>query len=66
MFMLTIRCPRTGQAVSTGLYTDPDSFRMIPEVLVVTNCPRCGLHHTWRPDEAWLAGDPPPSRSLRR
>ena len=54
MSLLMIRCPRTGQEVWTGIETDPDSLRKIPDDLFYTSCPRCGLDHAWRRDEAWL------------
>jgi hypothetical protein len=55
MSMLMIRCPQTGQAVSTGIETDPDSFKRIPDVVAWAHCPHCGLEHAWWHDEAWLA-----------
>ncbi|MGI8724041.1 MAG: hypothetical protein ACR2J1_01455 [Methyloceanibacter sp.] len=55
MSMLVMRCPRTGQEVPTGIETDPDSFRVIPDVMVYTTCPHCGIDHAWWPNEAWLA-----------
>ena len=54
MSLLMIRCPRTGQEVWTGIETDPDSFRKIPDDLFYTSCPHCGLDHAWWRDEAWL------------
>jgi hypothetical protein len=56
MSMLMIRCPRTGQDIPTGIETDADSFKQIPDVLVYTLCPHCGTDHAWRRDEAWLDG----------
>jgi hypothetical protein len=55
MSMLMIRCLQTGQAVSTGIETDPDSFKRIPDVLAFAHCPHCGLEHAWWRHEAWLA-----------
>jgi hypothetical protein len=54
MSLLMVRCPRTGQEVWTGIETDPDSFRKIPDDLFYTWCPHCGLDHAWWRDEAWL------------
>lgn len=61
---LMICCPQTGLEVSTGIETDPESFKKIPNVLIRTRCPHCGLKHAlWRAD-AWLAdGSPPQDRS---
>ena len=61
MSMLMIQCPRTGQPVSTGIETDPDSFKRIPDVLAFARCPQCGLEHAWWHDEAWLAEGSPSS-----
>ena len=60
MPVLMICCPQTGREVSTGIETDPESFQKIPNVLIRTRCPHCGLEHAlWR-DDAWLAGGSPP------
>lgn len=58
---LMICCPQTGREVSTEIETDSESFQKIPNVLIRTRCPHCGLEHAlWR-DDAWLAdGSPPP------
>jgi hypothetical protein len=48
MSLLMIRCPLTGQEVWTGIKTDPDSFRKIPDDLFYTSCPRGGLDHSSR------------------
>jgi hypothetical protein len=56
MSMLMIRCPQTGQVISTGIDTDPESLRDIPDTLAYTRCPHCGTDHAWWPKEAWLAG----------
>jgi hypothetical protein len=61
MSMLMIRCPQTGQAISTGIETDHDSFKSIPDVLAFARCPQCGLEHAWRHDDAWLADGSPSS-----
>jgi hypothetical protein len=63
MAMLMIRCPRTGQDISTGILTDSDSYQRIPDALVYTLCPRCGLQHAWWHKDAWLAEEGPPQRA---
>jgi hypothetical protein len=63
MPMVMIRCPQTGKAVATGIDTDPESFRKLPDVLAFVLCPHCGLEHAWRRDEAWLAGSAPPKET---
>ena len=54
MLILMIRCPRTGQDISTGIETDDESFHNLPDVVVYTRCPHCGIDHAWWPDEARL------------
>jgi hypothetical protein len=56
--MIMIRCPRTGQVVPTGIETDPHSLRELPDTLIYTPCPYCGVDHAWWPDEAWLTDSP--------
>lgn len=40
---LMIRCPQTGQSISTGFETDENSFSQTPDVLTHTRCPVCVL-----------------------
>ena len=55
---LMIRCPNTGQPISTGIETDEYSLKQIEDVPASTRCPFCGLDHTWWKREAWLADQP--------
>jgi len=50
-----IRCPHSGQDVGTGIDTDQESLRKIPDTLHYTPCPYCGFDHAWWKNEAWLA-----------
>ncbi len=45
MATIIIRCPKSGQSISTGIETDADSF----------DRPACGLDHTWWKREAWIS-----------
>ena len=63
MAMLMIKCPRTGQDVSTGILTDSDGCQKIPDTLAYTRCPACGLEHAWWRKEAWLAAEGPSQRA---
>jgi len=54
MSILAIRCPQTGQDIPTGIETDDQSFQSMPDVMVYTRCPHCGVDHAWWPDEARL------------
>lgn len=62
---LMIRCPNTGQPISTGIETDKYSLQQIADVPARTRCSICGLDHTWWKREAWLADQPeqPPLQS---
>ena len=55
MASLMIRCPHTGQPISTGIETDEHSLQQIADVSSRTRCPICGLDHTWWKRDAWLA-----------
>ena len=57
MGAVMIRCPRTGDAVSTAIETEPSVFSQLPDVPARMRCPRRGEEHTWRAREAWL-GEP--------
>ena len=52
---VTIKCPSTGDQVSTGIETDRASFDLLPDVLSHSRCPVCGLEHAWWTREAMLA-----------
>ena len=43
MGVITIRCPRTGMQVSTGLETDEASFEAMPAVGSTMRCPAVAL-----------------------
>ena len=55
MGTVMIRCPRTGQAVSTEIDTEPSVFSRLPEVAARMHCPICGSEHVWSARDAWLA-----------
>jgi hypothetical protein len=59
MAVLMIKCPRTGQDISTGILTDPDSYQRTPDTLAHTSCPHCGLEHPWWHKDARLAEEGP-------
>ncbi len=66
MGAIMIKCPNTGQAIATGIETDPNSFEQIPDVLGRARCPLCGLEHSWWKREAWISesSERPRSHSL--
>jgi hypothetical protein len=51
---IMIRCPETGNEVSTGIYCDGKSFGELPFIVSQANCPLCGSPHSWSKAEAWL------------
>lgn len=55
MAAVMIRCPRTGQPVSTAIETEPSVFSRLPEVKARMRCSLCGEEHVWTASEAWLA-----------
>ncbi len=54
MSAVMIRCPVTGQAVSTQIETEPSIFSVLPQVETHTICPLCGQDHVWTRRDAWL------------
>jgi len=59
MSSVMIRCPNTGEAVSTAIETEPNVFRRLPKVAALMRCPACGEEHAWTTGSAWLGNDPP-------
>jgi endogenous inhibitor of DNA gyrase (YacG/DUF329 family) len=55
MGTVMIRCPTTGDPVSTEIETEPSIFQKLPEVEARMHCPRCGKRHVWTMRDAWLA-----------
>jgi hypothetical protein len=47
MGIVTVRCPTTGQDVSTGVVIDADSFAIINFQGHRFLCDACGEVHTW-------------------
>ncbi len=57
MSLIVIRCPHTGRDFSTGIEIDRKSFDLLPEILVRSHCPDCGMQHAWWTREAKLMGE---------
>ena len=55
MARLMLRCPMTDRNFSTGINTDIESLRLIPDTRVTARCPYCGQEPRSRPRDAWLA-----------
>jgi hypothetical protein len=54
MSEIMIRCPETGNEISTGIHCDGRSFEQLPFLVAQANCPLCGKPHRWSKAEAWL------------
>jgi hypothetical protein len=54
MGMLTIRCPKTGWALSTSRYVESAAFRSSPAFFDRTYCPHCRAMHEWFAKDAWV------------
>ena len=57
MSEIMIRCPESGNEISTGIYCDGKSFAELPFIVTHANCPLCGKRHNWSKAEAWLDGE---------
>ncbi|EJW13715.1 hypothetical protein A33M_0045 [Rhodovulum sp. PH10] len=40
--------------MSTGIEIDEATFAALPDTLILSRCPLCGLEHVWWKNEAWL------------
>jgi hypothetical protein len=58
MSSVMIRCPITGDSVSTEIETEPTVFRKLPNVAARMRCPACGEEHVWMTSSAWLSTGP--------
>jgi hypothetical protein len=54
MGTVMIRCPRTGQEISTGMEVDATSFSAMPVFFARSYCPICRTEHEWFAKEAWV------------
>ena len=52
MGAIWIRCPTTGELVSTGMSLEPESFYRSVLTGNSVKCPHCGATHIWSKDEA--------------
>ena len=51
---IAIRCPETGDVLTTGIGCDYFTFIRLPFVVSSASCPHCGKLHVWTKEEAWL------------
>ena len=56
--IIMIKCPTTGQAISTGIHIERVCFNKMANTLSRSHCPVCGNEHGWWKTDAWLAQRP--------
>jgi hypothetical protein len=61
MPVLMVRCPNTGRKMSTGLDLDADTFASLPDKLITSSCPACGVEHSWLKCDARYVGEKMPA-----
>ncbi len=54
MATVMVKCPETGQPISTGIVTDRASFASTPVFFAHVYCPFCRTKHEWFAKDAWL------------
>lgn len=54
MGVLMIKCPETGDTISTGIETDRERFRCSVVFFSRTYCHICAATHEWFAREAWV------------
>jgi hypothetical protein len=64
MGVLMITCPHTGRGFSTGIQLGEEAFNSLPDVLVHSRCPYCGLQHSWWKREARFVGSASPAQRV--
>ncbi|MCB1488494.1 MAG: hypothetical protein KDJ88_13695 [Bauldia sp.] len=47
MSIIAIKCPKTGQTISTGIEADAASFEAMPLANQTVDCWACGGRHSW-------------------
>jgi hypothetical protein len=57
MSSVMIRCPISGESVSTAIEVEPSVFRKLPKISARMLCPACGQEHVWATSSAWLADE---------
>lgn len=66
MGKLMIKCPKTGDAIFTGLTADKERFAVMPVFFGRAFCAACGATHEWFARDAWVHDDPPVPRGSFR
>jgi hypothetical protein len=55
MSLVMIKCPHTARPICTGIDVEVSEFDRMPDIPMVESCPVCGMDHSWKKQEAWLA-----------
>ena len=51
---IMVKCPESGNEISTGIWCDGESFSRLPFIVSHASCPMCGGLHSWSKADAWL------------
>ena len=54
MGAVMIRCPRTKQAIPTGIMSSRAAFEATPVFFGRVTCPHCRVTHEWFAGDAWV------------
>jgi hypothetical protein len=54
MGTVMVKCPVTGQDISTGIVADRESFNSTPVFFGRVDCPLCRTEHVWFAKDAWV------------
>jgi hypothetical protein len=57
MGTVMIKCPKTGEPISTGIRMSRSGFNRAPVFFAHTYCPACQGEHEWFARDAWLKED---------
>lgn len=58
MGTVMVTCPVTAKRLSTGIETEADVLKQLPQVEAAVHCPHCGEKHFWTRNDAVLVEPP--------
>jgi hypothetical protein len=64
MGAVMIRCPKTGQAIRTGIVAERRAFAATPVFYSATFCPACRTKHEWFAKDAWVVESEPSEKAV--
>jgi hypothetical protein len=59
MGVVMVKCPDTGQDISTGIIADRATFNATPVFFARVYCPICATEHEWFARQAWVCDSGP-------